>query len=52
MRVDNQTEEKDWYIDENGLLVMTREFHLKRGFCCGNNCKHCPYSKEEENASC
>ncbi|MEZ0130904.1 DUF5522 domain-containing protein, partial [Flavobacterium sp. LBUM151] len=18
-------------------------FHLKRGTCCGNNCRHCPY---------
>ncbi|MBO6515958.1 MAG: hypothetical protein JJ975_05340 [Bacteroidia bacterium] len=36
-------EEEDFYIDENGLYVMTKSFHLKRGYCCGNACKHCPY---------
>lgn len=35
----------DYYIDENGLFVFTKEYHLKRGFCCGNNCKHCPWKK-------
>ena len=34
---------EDYYINENGLLVMTERFHLKRGFCCGSKCKHCPY---------
>jgi hypothetical protein len=36
----------DYYIDENGLFVFTKEYHLKRGFCCGNNCKHCPWKNE------
>lgn len=44
-------EEKDYYIDENGFLVMTREYHLKRGYCCGSGCRHCPYLKEEKDAS-
>jgi hypothetical protein len=34
--------EPDWYL-ENGLLVYTAAFHLKRGFCCGSGCRHCPY---------
>jgi len=34
----------DYYIDEqSGLLVLTAHFHLERGFCCGNKCRHCPY---------
>lgn len=33
----------DYYIDENGNTVFTELFHLKRGFCCDNGCKHCPY---------
>lgn len=33
----------DYYFDERGLLVMTAAYHLKRGECCGNACKHCPY---------
>ncbi|OHU96180.1 DUF5522 domain-containing protein [Pseudoalteromonas byunsanensis] len=32
------------YDIENGLLVMNRWAHLKRGSCCGNGCRHCPYS--------
>jgi hypothetical protein len=36
-------EGEDFYYDENGLFVMTERYHLERGFCCGNGCKHCPY---------
>lgn len=36
----------DYYF-ENGLMVLTAHFLLKRGYCCGNSCRHCPYSKEE-----
>jgi hypothetical protein len=41
----------DFYFDESGLMVLTENFHLKRGFCCGNGCRHCPYDYEnvEEN---
>jgi len=35
-------EEIDYYI-ENGLYVFTSWFHLKRGTCCKNGCRHCPY---------
>lgn len=34
----------DFYM-QNGLLVFTEQYHLKRGYCCKNNCKHCPYKK-------
>jgi hypothetical protein len=34
--------EPDWYV-ENGLLVSTAAYHLKRGSCCGSGCRHCPY---------
>ncbi|MFM8436056.1 MAG: DUF5522 domain-containing protein [Planctomycetia bacterium] len=32
----------DFYL-ENGLLVYTAAYHLKRGSCCGSGCRHCPY---------
>jgi len=35
---------KDFYFDENGRMVMTESYHIKRGSCCGNGCKHCPYT--------
>lgn len=37
----------DYYF-ENGLMVLTAHFLLKRGYCCGNGCRHCPYSKDEK----
>jgi hypothetical protein len=30
---------------ENGLLVFNAEYHLRRGYCCGSGCRHCPYPK-------
>ncbi len=35
-------EGKDFYF-ENGLMVLTEHYHLQRGYCCGNGCRHCPY---------
>ena len=28
---------------ENGFMVFTEAYHLARGKCCGNVCRHCPY---------
>ena len=36
------TKQVDGYV-ENGLLVYTGAYHLKRGSCCGSGCRHCPY---------
>jgi len=36
-------EGEDYYFNEEGLMVLTKKFHLQKGFCCGNGCKHCPY---------
>jgi len=36
-------EKGDFYFNEQGLLVMTKQYLLKRGYCCENGCKHCPY---------
>ncbi|HXW50763.1 MAG TPA: ABC transporter substrate-binding protein [Candidatus Acidoferrales bacterium] len=30
-----------------GFEVMTSFFLRERGFCCGNGCRHCPYSSVE-----
>lgn len=34
----------DFYYEESGLMVLTKKYHLERGYCCGNGCKHCPYN--------
>merc|ERR1740130_2114476 len=36
------------YIDpETGFTCFTEVIHLKRGKCCGNKCRHCPYGYEK-----
>jgi Family of unknown function (DUF5522)/Cysteine-rich CWC len=35
--------EEDFYLDRNGNTVFTAAYHLKRGTCCGNQCRHCPF---------
>lgn len=32
----------DYYV-ENGLVIFTAEYLLKRQWCCNNGCRHCPY---------
>jgi hypothetical protein len=41
-----KVEENPDYYWENGLLVFTEAYHLRRGYCCGSKCRHCPYPKE------
>lgn len=37
----------DYYFDK-GLMVLTEHFLKKRGYCCGNGCRHCPYPKAQK----
>lgn len=37
----------DYYFDDLGMMVMTETYLLKRGYCCENNCLHCPYKNED-----
>lgn len=39
-------EGEDFYFNDDGYMVLTEKYHLKKGFCCGNGCKHCPYQFE------
>ncbi|MBT1709895.1 hypothetical protein KK062_16740 [Fulvivirgaceae bacterium PWU5] len=40
-------ENSPYYYMENGLMVFTEAFFLKRGFCCGRGCRHCPYGHKK-----
>ena len=31
------------YHKEGDRIIFTEEFHVRRGQCCGNGCRHCPY---------
>lgn len=44
---DEFIENLDYYF-ENGLMVLTAHFLKKRGYCCGNDCRHCPYTEKKE----
>lgn len=40
------TEGIHYYISEDGYVVFTEKYHLEKGSCCGNGCRHCPYNYE------
>ncbi|MEX2336763.1 MAG: DUF5522 domain-containing protein [Fulvivirga sp.] len=42
-----EKEQSMFYI-EHGLYVFTAAYHLKRGHCCGNGCRHCPFRERKE----
>ena len=37
-----ELDSEDFYY-EGPYLVFTAAYHLKRGYCCNSNCRHCPY---------
>ena len=40
-----ELEKDEYYYSKEGYIIFTQKYHLKRGYCCQNNCKHCPYKK-------
>lgn len=43
----NFVENVHYYIDA-GLWVFTEFYHLSRGYCCGNHCRHCAYGNKKK----
>lgn len=35
-------EGEDYYV-ENELMVLTARYLLRRGYCCEQGCRNCPY---------
>ena len=33
---------EDFYMD-GSYMVFTAAYHLRRGYCCNSDCRHCPY---------
>lgn len=46
--MESKNDDGDFYINEDGRKVFTEQFHLKRGKCCTNGCKHCPYGYDKK----
>jgi uncharacterized protein DUF5522 len=46
MKNEDLVEGIDYYLNEDGLFVLTEKYHLRKGYCCGMGCLHCPYDYE------
>lgn len=44
MKLDDLIEGQDYYLNENGFIVLTEKYHKEKGYCCGLGCFHCPYN--------
>ncbi len=40
-----QSHTQDFYY-EGSYIVFTEAYHLKRGYCCSSQCRHCPYKEK------
>ncbi len=40
----------DYEINNDGNVVFTRQYHLKRGYCCKNKCLNCPWTDWKKEA--
>ena len=36
------------YYTEGERVIFTALFHIKRGQCCGNGCRYCPYEPKHK----
>lgn len=41
-------EPDDFYYTEEGYIVFTEKYLLKRGYCCKSGCRHCPYGYDKK----
>jgi hypothetical protein len=44
----NKFDKEDYYLSEEGYIVFTEKYHLKRGYCCQSGCRHCPWKEEKK----
>jgi hypothetical protein len=36
------------YYMDGERLVFTEQYHIDRGYCCGNNCRHCAFEPKAQ----
>jgi hypothetical protein len=46
-KASNLIEGIDYYMEDE-FFVFTKWHHLRKGYCCNNNCRHCPYKQQIE----
>lgn len=44
----NKLDEDEFYYSLEGYIIFTEKYLLKRGYCCKNGCKHCPYGYDKK----
>ena len=42
------SKKEDYYFNEDGFLVFTSYYLTKRGKCCKNGCKNCPWGYKKK----
>ena len=47
MAFTDKFDKEDYYLTPEGFIVFTEAYHLKRGYCCQSNCRHCPYKEKK-----
>jgi len=40
---EGSNKKESYYLNEDGFLVFTSYYLKKRGLCCKNGCKNCPW---------
>jgi hypothetical protein len=48
MPATDKFEKDEYYFSADGFLIFTEKYHLKRGYCCENACKHCPWQYKKQ----
>jgi hypothetical protein len=48
MSFTDKFDKEDYYLSEEGYIVFTEKYHLKRGYCCQSGCRHCPYKEKQD----
>ena len=43
---DTEPVEGEDFYREGPYVVFTAPYLLRRGYCCGSGCRHCPYGEE------
>jgi hypothetical protein len=44
----NNLSKEDYYLSNEGYIVFTEAYHLKRGYCCKSACLHCPFGYDQK----
>lgn len=44
----SKLKEDEFYYSPEGYIIFTEKYLLKRGYCCKNGCKHCPYGFDKK----